>query len=171
MRLEGTLWKIKNIRTCSGAKHCLHVVEDKLYNNNPLPPLKQNKQSSPVFSTTNRINGEKNLDSWSLVLGTREFANDDPIGLHGKTMSYYKALQPPTPSIESKQIVINSITTATRGRHKGNNDAHGFDFIRQKIVPKLLVHGDMKQHCSELWPRFLAPETSVWRLIIYWVLI
>jgi hypothetical protein len=35
----------------------------------------------------------------------------------------------------------------------------------------LLVHGDMKQHCSELWPRFLAPETSVWRLIIYWVLI
>jgi hypothetical protein len=27
----------------------------------------------------------------------------------------------------------------------------------------LLVHGDMKQHCSELWPRFLAPETSVWK--------
>ncbi len=37
----------KNIRTCSGAKQCLHFVENKLHCCIIiLPPLKQQKQSS-----------------------------------------------------------------------------------------------------------------------------
>jgi hypothetical protein len=72
-------------------------VEDKLYNDNPLPPLKQNKQSSPVFSTRNRINGEKNLDSWSLVLGTRELQMMIPLDSMGRQWIIIRLFSLPLP--------------------------------------------------------------------------
>jgi hypothetical protein len=73
-----------------GAKECHHFVEDKLHCCIIFASTKTEKTIFPVSSTTNRINDEKNLDSWSLVLGTRELQMMIPLESMGRQMSYIR---------------------------------------------------------------------------------